>query len=244
MMKLYNGDCLDIMDKLIEEGFKADSIITDPPYGTTKCKWDTVIPLDLMWERINKLIKPNGAIVLFGSEPFSSVLRMSNLKGYKYDLVWKKSKCGSAFTAKHKPLTKHENISIFEKTGKKTTYNPQMTEGKPYKRNFTPHKKNDMGFGIKGASANNTGTRHPSSVLDFPQKWRRQDQVHTAQKPVPLMEWLVRSYTNENEVVLDFAMGSGSTGVACRNLNRGFVGIEIDEDYFNVAKERCQTESR
>lgn len=238
MNKLINGDCLEVMDKLINDGVKVDAIITDPPYGTTACNWDSVIPFDEMWNRINQLINDNGAIVLFGSEPFSSALRMSNIKNYKYDLIWKKSKCGSPLTAKYKPLTKHENISVFEKKGRRTNYNPQMVAGTPYKRKYTPNKVNNMQFGIKGIETDNKGTRHPTSILDFPQKWRRQDQVHPTQKPVELMEYLVKTYTNENDMVLDFTMGSGTTGVACKHLNRDFIGIELDEKYFNVSKER------
>lgn len=237
-INLFQGDCLEVMDKMIEQGVKVDAVITDAPYGTTSCKWDSIIPFDEMWLRINKLIKPNGAIVLFGSEPFSSALRMSNIKNYKYELIWKKSKCGSPLTAKYKPLTKHENISIFERKGKRVNYNPQMKEGEPYKRKYTPNKVNNMGFGIKGVETDNKGTRHPDCILDFPQKWRRQDQVHPTQKPVELMEYLIKTYTNESETVLDFTMGSGSTGVACKNLNRKFIGIELDETYFNIAKER------
>ena len=242
MSKLYNGDCLEVMDNLIEQGVTVDAIITDPPYGTTACKWDSIIPFDEMWERINKLIKSNGAIVLFGSEPFSSALRMSNIKNYKYELIWKKSKCGSPLTAKYKPLTKHENISIFERKGKRITYNPQMKKGTPYKRKYTPYKVNNLQFGIKGVGMDNKGTRHPDCILDFPQKWRRQDQIHPTQKPVELMEYLIKSYTNENDIVLDFTMGSGTTGVACKNTNRGFIGIELDKGYFNIAMERIEYE--
>jgi len=238
MIELHNGDALEVMDKLIEQGIVVDAIITDPPYGTTACKWDSVIDFEKMWHRLNKLIKPNGAIVLFGSEPFSSALRMSNIRNYKYELIWKKSKCGSPFTAKYKPLTKHENISIFERKGNKTTYNPQMLEGKPYKRKWTPNKTNNMKYGIKGVETDNKGTRHPDCILEFPQKWRRQDQVHPTQKPVELMEYLIKSYTNENDLVLDFTMGSGTIMVACKNLNRRGIGIELDENYFQIAKDR------
>jgi len=241
-MTLYKGDCLEVM-KSISDG-SIDAIITDPPYGTTACKWDSVIPFDKMWEQLNRIIKPNGAIVLFGSEPFSSALRMSNVKNYKYELIWKKSKCGSPFTAKYKPLTKHENISIFEKKGKKTAYNPQMLEGKPYKRKWTPNKTNNMKYGIKGVETDNKGTRHPDCILDFPQKWRRQDQIHPTQKPVELMEYLIKTYTNENETVLDFTMGSGSTGVAAKNLSRNFIGIEQDANYFDIATDRISKEEK
>ena len=238
MIDLRLGDCLELM-KDISDG-SVDAIITDPPYGTTACKWDSVIDFELMWQKLNRIIKPNGAIILFGSEPFSSALRMSNIKNYKYDLIWQKSKCGSPFTAKYKPLNKHENLSIFEKKGRKTTYNPQMKEGKPYRRKWTPNKKNNMKYGIKGVQTDNKGTRHPSTILNFPQKWRRQDQVHPTQKPVELMEWLIKSYTNENETVLDFTMGSGTTGVAAKNLNRNFIGIEQDQKYFNIAEQRIK----
>ena len=236
MINLMLGDCLERM-KEIPDG-SVDMVLADPPYGTTACKWDSVIPFEPMWEQLKRVIKPNGAIVLFGSEPFSSALRMSNIKNYKYDLIWKKSKCGSPLTAKYKPLTKHENISIFERKGSKVNYYPQMEEGTPYKRKFTQNKTNNMGFGIKGVETDNKGTRHPQSVLDFPQKWRRQDQVHPTQKPVALMEYLIKTYTNENETVLDFTMGSGTTGVACKNLNRKFIGIEKDETYFKIAQDR------
>ena len=237
---LYKGDCLHIMDELITNGVVVDAIICDPPYGTTACKWDSVIPFDEMWERLNKLIKPNGAIVLFGSEPFSSALRMSNIKNYKYELIWKKSKCGSPFTAKYKPLTKHENISVFEKKGNKTTYNPQMIQGKPYSRVSKVGKDNNMGYGAKEEFkyGSEDDLRHPDCILDFPQKWRRQDQVHPTQKPVALMEYLIKTYTNENELVLDFTMGSGTTGVACENLNRAFISIEMDDKYFEIAQDR------
>tara|TARA_R110002126_G_scaffold285123_1_gene435250 strand:+ start:103 stop:840 length:738 start_codon:yes stop_codon:yes gene_type:complete len=238
MIELIKGDCLEFM-KGIPDG-SVDAIITDPPYGTTACKWDSVIDFELMWEQLNRIIKPNGAIVLFGSEPFSSALRMSNIKNYKYELIWKKSKCGSPFTAKYKPLTKHENISIFEKKGNKITYNPQMLEGKPYKRKWTPNKKNNMKYGIKGVETDNKGTRHPDCILDFQQKWRRQDQVHPTQKPILLMEYLIKTYTNEGETVLDFTMGSGSTLVACQNTNRNGIGIEQDEAYFKIAQQRIK----
>ena len=237
-IELIQGDCLEVMDELIEKGVVVDAIITDLPYGTTACKWDTIIPFDQMWLRLNKLIKPNGAIILFNSEPFGSALRMSNIKNYKYELIWKKSKCGSPLTAKYKPLTKHENIAIFELKGGRVTYNPQMKEGEPYSRKFTANKTNNMNFGIKGVETDNKGTRHPDCVLDFPQKWRRQDQVHPTQKPVALMEYLIKTYTNELQTVLDFTMGSGSTGVACKNLNRNFIGIELDKKYFKIAENR------
>ena len=237
---LWQGDCLNLMQNIADKS--VDMILCDLPYGTTNCKWDTVIPFDLLWQQYNRIIKDDGAIVLFGSEPFSSALRMSNLKGYKYDWVWKKSKSGSAFTAKYRPVNKHELISVFSRDGKRTTYNPQMTKGKPYVRK---HKVNDayinnhnIGFNKKEAESRNDGFRYPITVLDFPQQWRRQDQLHPSQKPVPLLEYLIRTYTNEGELVLDNCMGSGSTGVACLNTNRRFIGIEKEAEYFEIAQER------
>ena len=235
---LLLGDCLERMRE-IPDG-SVDLILTDPPYGTTACKWDSVIPLNEMWEQLKRVVKPNGACVLFSSQPFTTNLIYSNMKCFKYSMVWKKSKCGSPLTAKYKPLTKHEDINVFSLHNKTLKYYPQMSEGKPYKRKFTENKVNNMGFGIKGVETDNKGTRHPTTVLDYPQQWRRQDQVHPTQKPVPLLEYLIKTYTQENETVLDFTFGSGSTGVACVNTNRSFIGVELDENYFNIAEKRIQ----
>lgn len=238
MIELYNGDCLEVMDSLIEKGIKVNAIITDPPYGSTACKWDSIIPFDEMWKRLNALINPKGNIVLFGNGIFSYKLALSNEKRFRYELIWKKSKCGSPLTAKYMPLKKHENILVFGQSA--SVYNPQMTEGTPYKRNYTPNKINNMEFGISGVQTDNKGTRYPISILDFPQKWRRQDQLHPTQKPVELLEYLVKTYSNENDLVLDFTMGSGTTGVACKNTNRNFIGIELDKNYFEIAKSRIE----
>lgn len=239
MIKLYNNDCIIKMKELIDEGIKFDAIITDLPYGTTKCQWDEIIPFDIMWSYIKDLIKPKGNIILFGSGLFTHKLALSNEKMYRYELIWKKSKCGSPFTAKYMPMKKHENILVFGESA--AYYEPQMNEGTPYKRKYTPHKINNHKYGIKGVQTDNKGTRHPITVLDFPQNWRRQDQVHPTQKPIELMEFLVKSYCPENGLVLDFCMGSGSTGIACINTNRNFIGIEKDEKYYNIAKERLKT---
>ena len=231
------------MDKLIAEGVKVDAIITDPPYGTTACKWDTVIPFDEMWLRLNKLIKPNGAIVLFGSEPFSSALRMSNIKNYKYDWVWNKDKGFGVFLAKKQPLRTVENILVFYK--KQPTYNPQMTDAK--KDRVRPlSKANKVGArnnitnstNCKVADDYNPEKRYPLNLITFSKPVSK--DVHPTQKPVTLMEYLIKTYTNEGEIILDFTMGSGSTGVACKKLNRSFIGIELDEGYFNIAKERIE----
>jgi len=238
MITLIQGDCLEEMDKLIEQGVKIDAIITDPPYGTTACKWDSVIPFNEMWERLNKLIKPNGAIVLFGSEPFSSKLRCSNLKNYKYDWIWDKVSTSSGVLAKKRPLNAHETISIFY--FKQTTYNPQMQKGKKWSRGGKIKKSPEVYGNVKciGKPQNDTtDMKYPKQIITFSSA-NRNNRVHPTQKPVALMEYLVKTYTNEGETVLDFTMGSGSTGVACKNLNRNFIGIELDKKYFKIAQER------
>lgn len=226
------------MRQLISDGVKVDAVICDPPYGKTTLHWDNVIPFNEMWECLNKLVKPKGNIVLFGTGMFAYKLALSNEKRFRYELIWKKSKCGSPLTAKYMPLKKHESILVFGKPA--SYYCPQMTEGKPYKRKYTPNKKNNLGYGIQGVQTDNKGTRHPSTILDFQQKWRRQDQLHPTQKPVALMEFLVKSYCPEGGIVLDFCMGSGSTGVACVKNNRNFIGVEIKTDYFEISKERLE----
>ena len=237
-IQLYQGDCLEIMDKLIEKGVKVDAIITDPPYGTTACKWDTVIPFDEMWDRLNKLIKDNGAIVLFGSEPFSSKLRCSNLKNYKYDWVWNKKLAGNGILAKKQPLKIHENVIVFNSK----IYIPQMTTGKLRKKLTNNPKISEIngGDGVKRATETFNDQYYPTSIQEFSMANLRRNRLHPTQKPVDLLEYLIKTYTNENEIVLDFTMGSGSTGVACINTNRKFIGIELDDNYFNVAKKRIE----
>lgn len=237
-VELYNDDCLLVMRQLIERGVKVDAIIADIPYGIHNNKFDILIPFKEMWDCLTKLVKDKGNIVLFASGLFTYKLALSNEKLFRYELVWKKSKCGSPLTAKYMPLKKHENILVFGKSA--AYYEPQMQVGTPYKRKYTPNKVNNLGFGIEGVQTDNKGTRHPTTILDFPQKWRRQDQLHPTQKPVELMEFLVKSYCPKNGMVLDFTMGSGSTGVACVNTERDFIGIEIDENYFNIAKTRIK----
>ena len=243
-MKLINGDCLEEMDKLIEEGIIIDAIICDLPYGTTACNWDSVIPFDEMWERLNKLIKPNGAIVLFGSEPFSSALRMSNIKNYKYDWIWEKDK-GTNFAMSNKqPLRKTENISVFYK--KQPYYNSQGKKlDKPYTHTL-PISKSDSNEGAGTHNLNKDGSRKyvtythskKNNIVYFARESQSKRGLHPTQKPVALMEYLIKTYTNEGELVLDFTFGSGTTGVACKNLNRDFIGIELDDKYFEIAKER------
>ena len=233
-MNLYNGDCLEVMKLITYKSI--DAIITDPPYGTTACKWDTVIPFEPMWEQLNRIIKPNGAIALFGSEPFSSLLRVSNLKNYKYDWIWEKE-MGTGFgNANRQPLRNIENIPVFYK--KQPIYNPQKTKGKPYKAasNGGNHKTSVYADGgLNPIETNNNGDRFPKQVIKIS---RDKNKLHPTQKPVALMEYLIKTYTNEGETVLDFTFGSGSTGVACVNTNRNFIGIELDKTYFDIATKR------
>ena len=180
-LQLYNGDCIEVMRQLIDQGVKVDAVICDIPYGIHNNKFDTVIPFDEMWECINALVKTKGNVVLFSGGVFTGRLMTSNEKKFRYELVWEKSKCGSPLTAKYMPLKKHENILVFGEPA--SYYEPQMTEGKPYKRRYTPNKVNNLGYGIKGVQTDNKGTRHPTTILKFPQNWRRQDQIHPTQKP-------------------------------------------------------------
>jgi DNA modification methylase len=239
MVELYKGDCLEVM-KEIPSG-SIDAIITDPPYGTTACKWDSVIPFDLMWEQLNRIIKPNGAIVLFGSEPFSSALRMSNIKNYKYDWKWDKDQAGNFANAKRHPLKTYEDIMVFNSK----VYNPQMTDANP--KNIRPISDganvNITGMVQKHSKDYNTKKRYPKAILKYSTNMaecNKIHRVHPTQKPIALMEYLIKTYTNENETVLDFTMGSGSTGVACVNTNRKFIGIEMDDNYFEIAKKRIE----
>jgi|TARA_R110000772_G_scaffold196790_1_gene307577 site-specific DNA-methyltransferase (adenine-specific) len=237
MIDLRKGDCLELM-KTIETG-SIDAIITDPPYGTTACKWDSVIDFKLMWEQLNRIIKPNGAIVLFGSQPFTSALIMSNPKGFKYEWIWQKTKGSNFQTLKHQPWKMHENILVFNAKG---VYNPQkytVSEDKIDKRKNVnnPLTNKDGVYGkLNRTRKKDDGTRYPNSIQTI--KNPNNSSLHPTQKPIALMEYLIKTYTNENETVLDFTMGSGSTGVAAKNLNRNFIGIEMDDKYFDIATER------
>lgn len=235
--ELFQGDCLELMDKLIEEGIKVDMILTDPPYGTTACKWDSVIPFEPMWKRLNRIIKPNGAICLFGSEPFSSALRMSNIKNFKYDWIWNKKKGGNPLLSKIQPIKITENISVFGKN--KVNYYPIMTErDKPKSRGKNTGKKSETTNNVW--VENKTYTHlYPKNIIEFSNASQK-GKLHPTQKPIALLEYLIKTYTNEGETVLDFTMGSGSTGVACINTNRKFIGIELDEKYFEIARNRIQ----
>jgi site-specific DNA-methyltransferase (adenine-specific) len=239
---LRQGNCLELMKSIPDKSI--DAIITDPPYGTTACKWDSVIPFDLMWEQLNRIIKPNGAIVLFGSEPFSSALRMSNIKNYKYDWIWKKSRCGNFQIAKYQPLKYTEIISVFGKGS--VNYYPIYEEASASTKSRRNYKMGGFTTGLKHMSSgeyksellHGKDKKNPSNILDF--KSQHTNILHPTQKPVALIEYLIKTYTNENETVLDFTMGSGSTMVACLNTNRNGIGIEMDDKYFEIAKNRVE----
>ena len=230
MIQLYNGDCLELM-KNIPDG-SVDLVLTDPPYGTTACKWDSVIPFEPMWEQLNRKIKPNGAICLFGSEPFSSALRMSNIKNFKYDWIWNKKLAGNGILAKKQPLKIHEIVSVFNSG----IYIPQMTKGRYRKKMGL--KESEITGGNSFAKQTENDLYYPKTILEYGIGNMRKGRLHPTQKPVDLLEYLIKTYTNEGETVLDFTCGSGSCGVACINTNRNFIGIELDKGYFDIAEKR------
>jgi site-specific DNA-methyltransferase (adenine-specific) len=238
MIKLMLGNCLERM-KDIPDG-SVDMILTDPPYGTTACKWDSIIPIELMWEQLKRIIKPNGAIVMTAANPFTSILIASNLEMFKYSLVWKKSKISHFAQAPYRFLTEHEDVVVFSFGGNskqaknRMAYNPQglvdchkICKGKGH----SDHRPSS----VTQEDYIQTKTGYPKSILEFKSDSAKD---HPTQKPVALMEYLIKTYTNEGETVLDFTMGSGTTGVAAKNLNRSFVGIEVDGKYFEIAKNR------
>lgn len=243
---LYRWDCLEIMKQIPD--WSIDAIITDPPYWTTACKWDSVIPFEPMWEQLKRIIKPNWAIVLFGSEPFSSALRMSNIKMYKYDWIWEKERPTNVFWCKYSPWKVHEIISVFSK--EKHIYIPEMVE-RDIKRNWINDKDYDLWrlnnnwsehLNMKKYKYSETYDwryRYPRSVIRINREtWRN---IHPTQKPVALIEYLIKTYTNEWETVLDFTAGSWTTGVACINTNRNYILIEKDEWYCDIIEKRLAT---
>ena len=237
MNNLMLGDCLERM-KEIESG-SVDMVLADPPYGTTACKWDSIIDLPLMWEQLKRIIKPNGAIVITAQSPYDKVLGCSNLPMLKYEWVWEKPAATGHLNAKKMPMKAHENILTFY--NKLPTYNPQKTLGHKPTNSYT--KKNNADGECYGNTVSVSGggntDRYPRSVQVFSSD-KQKLKLHPTQKPVALMEYLIKTYTNEGETVLDFTMGSGTTGVAAKNLNRKFIGIEMDEGYFNIAKKRIE----
>ena len=243
-IELIQGDCLEKMKDIPNKSI--DMILCDPPYGTTACKWDSVIPFDKMWEQLNRIIKPNGAIVLFGSEPFSSALRMSNIDNYKYDWYWNKKHGANFAQANKRPLNVIEVASVFY--AKPPIYNSQKIDnpkGEEKRHRYKPSEQKEVFIG-QVAMANKYAKKGKNyepekllarSIITFS---REHKPIHPTQKPVALMEYLVKTYTNEGDTVLDFTMGSGTTGVACKNLNRNFIGIELDEEYFKIAEKRIK----
>ena len=228
-MKLIHGDCLEKMEYIPDNS--VDLILTDLPYGTTKNRWDIVIDFELMWKQLNRIIKKNGCIALFGSEPFSSALRMSNIKNYKYDWVWNKRAFSNQMMAKYQPLRIVENIIIFNSK----IYYPQGL----LKHNKITKQGTTVTTSVTDWTRNKEYIQefcnYPRNIIEFK---KEHPSIHPTQKPVALLEYLIKTYTVENETVLDFTMGSGSTGIACLNNNRNFIGIEMDNEIFNTAKNR------
>lgn len=240
-MKLLQGDCLGVM-KDIPDG-SVDMVLTDPPYGTTACKWDSVIPFEPMWEQLKRVTKKSGAIVMTASQPFTSALIMSNTKMFKYCWVWEKDKPTNFALANKQPMKYHEDVCVFY--CKQPTYNKQMQpregSGKQrlkYKVDNSNRKSEHLSISDQ-PKFYNPDLKNPSTVQKF-STGRRQDSVHPTQKPVALMEYLIKTYTNKGDTVLDFTMGSGTTGVACVNTGRDFIGIELDETYFGIAQDRIK----
>ena len=229
-MILQQGDCLELMKDIPDKSI--DLILCDLPYGTTQNKWDSVIPFDKLWAQYNRIIKDHGAILLFSQMPFGANLIMSNPKMFRYEWIWEKDNSTGFLNAKKMPLKKHENILVFYKH--LPTYNPQMREGfKPYYNTRLNSQSSNYG-NYKDAVSSSDGTRYPIDIIKF----NRDRGLHPTQKPVALLEYLIKTYTNEGDLVLDNCMGSGSTGVACQNTNREFIGMELDEKYFQVACDR------
>ena len=230
-IQLYHGDCLDKMKNIPDKSI--DMILCDLPYGTTQNKWDSIIPLEPLWEQYKRIIKDNGAILLFGSQPFTTILNYSNISNYRYEWVWIKNNSTGFQLANKRPLKKHELISVFYK--KQPTYNPQgLIEYNKI------NKRGSMGENWSEMNSNNyiqRWTNYPTQILEY--KYDKQ-KLHPTQKPVALLEYLIKTYTDEEEIVLDNCMGSGSTGVACVNTNRKFIGIELEEKYFEIAKNRIK----
>ena len=234
-IQLYNGDCLDIMNKIPNKSI--DMILCDLPYGVTACKWDNVIPFEPLWEQYNRIIKDNGAIVLFGTEPFSTQLKMSNLKHYKYDWIWNKVRGVGFQIAKYRPMQQHEYISVF--CNGKLNYYPIMK-----KRDKVKKSKNYGNSKVYRLQSNDMEERiytekYPTSILTYSNASQK-GRLHPTQKPIDLLEYLIKTYSKEGDVVLDNCMGSGTTGIACVNTKRNFIGIELEKEYFDIAKKRIE----
>lgn len=234
--KIYNMDCIDGMKMIPDKSI--DMILCDLPYGTTQNKWDVIIPFEPLWREYERVIKPNGAIVLNCSQPFTSMLLMSNPKLFRYSLTWEKTTPTGHLNAKKMPLRKHEDILVFYK--KLPTYNPQKTTGHVRKVSKAEHKKNCVktsNYGEHGLTTYDSTERYPTSVLKFATD-KQKEALHPTQKPVVLYEWFIKTYTNEGQTVLDNCIGSGTTAIACINTNRNYIGFELDKQYYDIANER------
>lgn len=234
--KIYNEDCFQTFARLDDHSI--DLVLVDPPYQQTRLKWDSMIPLEPMWKELNRITKPNAAICIMGCQPFSSMLVMSNIKNFKYTIYWDKvNRITNFLNSKKQPLKKIEEIFLFYK--KQPTYNPQMTEGKPYTATSTGNKTKCYNSQKDGIVTVSDGKRYPTNLISIPADSRSSvGRLHPTQKPVALMEWLISTYSNPNDVVMDFCMGVGTTGVAAGNLGRKFIGCDNNENYFKIADRR------
>jgi site-specific DNA-methyltransferase (adenine-specific) len=243
--QLFHGDCMEILAELPDSS--VDLVINDPPYGTTSIKWDEVLDFDEVWKHLKRVMKPKTHAIFFGSQPFTSKLIVSNEKWFKYELIWNKNKCGSPGLAKYRPMKVHENIIVFANGGA-ATYNPIMETGNAYIRECKTEEgygtgTNTHGYGFgnnKVMKMENSGTRYPKSILHASRNFSAQQTVHPTQKPTSVLNWLIMTYSNPGETVLDFTMGAGSTGVSAMMTGRNFIGIERDETYFHTATRRIE----
>ena len=234
-IELYNGDCLELMNNIPDKSI--DMILCDLPYGATRCKWDVIIPFEPLWEQYNRIIKDNGAIVLTATQPFTSKIVLSNIKGFKHEWIWQKEQGVGFQIAKYRPLQEHESVLVFTANGEKVNYYPikeKIGKIKKIKRNGNNGNSETSPLKYSDNRVSIYTEKYPTSI----KKFKRDKGLHPTQKPVALLEYLIKTYTKENEIVLDNCMGSGSTGVACVNTNRNFIGMELDNNYFNTAKER------
>lgn len=242
-IQLFNESCFDAFKKLPDQS--VDMVCVDPPYGTTTIEWDKTLDFKIMWAELERIVKPKGNIVIFGSQPFTSLVIVSKLDWFRHELIWNKNKCGSPGLAKYRPQKVHENIMVFSKESG-GAYNPIMEEGEAYKREAKDKEKgygkgiNSHGYGFKNVflGGENHGTRYPKSILHASRNFSAQQTVHPTQKPTNVLNWLIMTYSNPGDVVMDFTMGSGGCGVAAKLTGRDFIGIEMDPKYFEIAKTR------
>lgn len=234
MISLYNEDCFDTF-KRIKDGI-VDLVLVDPPYGTTKCSWDEIIPIKEMWLAIKRVCRKNATIIFTATQPFASKLIISNLKDYKYDWIWDKVTARGHLVAKHRPMSQHEHVLVFSNGGGKTTYNPQMIDRHTLKTS-KEYKRTDIMGGSKTGSTKLLAQKYPKTIQSFSNASAK-NRLHPTEKPLTLIEYLIKTYSNERDIVLDFAMGSGTTGLAAKNLNRSFIGCEIDKTYYDIAEKR------